>query len=149
MGNIYIEKDAKSPPIPHTHPIGLRGGFKEWVDGWVAKVDKCLGRFATYNGGVQGRVGGWVGGMGGLITSFNIYVGLFFLYLGLFCLYTRVCVCGMGGLITSFTIYISHVKKCTSKINEEGEGLRRFFLDFFCYEVFAKQKKKKRFTSHF
>jgi hypothetical protein len=35
-----------------------------------------------------------------------------------------------GGLITSFNMYFPHVKLFTSKINEEGEGLREFLLCF-------------------
>ena len=35
-----------------------------------------------------------------------------------------------GGLITGFDRYISHVKKFTSKINEEGGTLRKKFLGF-------------------
>jgi hypothetical protein len=36
-----------------------------------------------------------------------------------------------GGRITSFNIYIFHVKKFTSKINEEGEGSVNCFLVFY------------------
>ena len=51
-----------------------------------------------------GMVGEWVGeGMGG---------------------YSRA----RGGRITSFNIYLFHVKKFTSKINEEGEGSVNCFL---------------------
>jgi hypothetical protein len=38
-------------------------------------------------------------------------------------------------------IYISHVRNIQ---NDEGGTSLRFFLENFCYEVFAKQKKKKR-----
>ena len=45
----------------------LKGGFKEWVDGWVAewvdvwKVDNILGRFDTYKGWIcEGRSIGFV-----------------------------------------------------------------------------------------
>jgi len=37
------------------------------------------------------------------------------------------------------------VKKFTSKINEEGEGPREFFLDFFCYEELGLEKKSTLF----
>ena len=45
-------------------------------------------------------------------------------------------------IITSFNIYIYEVKMFTSKINEEGERLRKNNLvSYFC-DVFVKQKNK-------
>ena len=50
----------------------------------------------------------------------------------------------MCGLVVDdllvFNIYISHVKKIQNE--ERGTSPRFFFLNFFCYNVFAKPKKK-------
>jgi hypothetical protein len=48
-----------------------------------------------------------------------------------------------GWLITSFNIYICHVKKL-HRNNYDGFKIAGFFLKCFCYEVFVKQKKRKR-----
>ena len=43
--HIYCQGQKGRAPPP---PQGLKGGFKEWVDGWVATT--VLGRFDTYKG---------------------------------------------------------------------------------------------------
>jgi hypothetical protein len=43
---LYKVEDFKTLINVHTLPgqtEGLKGGFKEWVDGWVAKVDNSFG----------------------------------------------------------------------------------------------------------
>jgi hypothetical protein len=46
-----------------------------------------------------------------------------------------------GGLIASFNIYISHVKKFTSKTNEEGGGFRNFFSFLIVCDVKRRGKR--------
>jgi hypothetical protein len=58
---------------------------------------------------------------------------------------------GVGLLPPSVYVFISHVK-ITSKIKKNNDGFKIagfLLLKFFGYEVFAKQKKRKRLTYHY